>query len=216
MIIKRVETEEELDRIAEFRYKIFVEEQGKKFSFADHKGRQLKDSLDNDAIILMGIHDKMIVGTLRFNVGCKDSIFDVDDIRFKKFQNDYSISKFNNWPVNSLAYTSRMAVIPSRRASNFTINLMIECYKIQKEMNILFNFLFCDSTHEELFGKIGFLKYKDEFTDFDLGIQVPLVGLIEDIDYLHDIKSPLPSAYPRNYNNSESVEWFKKNFKGFK
>jgi hypothetical protein len=94
------------DRVAiyRFRYAIYIEQMGKSYPFADHKLRQLSDSLDDDASLLFVKHSERVIATVRLNWG--------HDRQATMAYRD----QFSGLPPASLCFCSRLMIDPQYRS----------------------------------------------------------------------------------------------------
>jgi len=64
---KIAKSKHDLERIAKLRYQVYIEEQGKPYSEADHTNKSFGDVLDQEATLVMLEKQNTLVGTMRLN-----------------------------------------------------------------------------------------------------------------------------------------------------
>ena len=65
--VREVTSENERDAVFRFRYRIYVQDQGRQEPHADHARRTLREPLDDRGWLLGAFQDDRVVGTLRTN-----------------------------------------------------------------------------------------------------------------------------------------------------
>ena len=203
--IRVAQTDDERRAIYEFRYRIYIEEMGKPYSHADHALKQLRDDLDDQATLLYATRNGEITGTLRINWG-------EDVSAFKAFAQSCALAKFRHFPSASLSFCSRLMVDPARRSSALAAALSTAAYLKGRDRNTQFNFMHCAPRLLSFFERMGFRQYTQSFRDPEIGSQVPLVLVVEDVEHLRITRSPFLDRALERLNSSYAARWFHNQF----
>jgi len=206
-IIRVAETDAERRAIYEFRYQVYIQEMGKPYSHADHERKQLSDPLDERATLLYSSRKGMIVGTVRINWG-------EDLAAFTAFSKSCGLADFQCFPARSLSFCSRLMVHRDHRYSAIAAAISTRAYQTGRERGTQFNFVHCAPRLVRLFERMGFRQYRTGFADPEVGAQLPLVLVIEDIDHLRASRSPFLSKALAWPNSRRAGHWFSKHFSG--
>ena len=199
------QTKTERRAIYEFRYQVYIEEMGKPYSQADHEQRIFNDPLDERATLLYSTREGEIVGTVRINWG--------DDTQaIAAFAGPFDLHKFQSFPTASLSFSSRLMVHRDYRHSALAAALSTAAYQKGRQRDVQFNFVHCNPRLVRLFERMGFRRYKQSFHDSEIGEQVPLVLVLEDIGYLIASRSPFLNSALERPNNSHAGLWFANRF----
>src|SRR5262245_39940848 len=203
--INVAQTDAERTAIYEFRYQVYIEEMGKPYSHADHERKRLSDPLDENATLLYSERDGRIVATVRISWG-------EDTTALSAFANSCSLEMFTCFPATSYSFCSRLMVHKDHRYSFLAAALSTTCYQLGRERGVQFNFVHCFPRLVRLFRRMGFRQYKEPFQDAEVGEQVPLVLVVEDIDHLKAIRSPFLLHALGLPNDSSAGIWFASQF----
>jgi predicted GNAT family N-acyltransferase len=195
-------TESERQAIYRFRYQVYVEEMQKQPRSADHQTKTLTDALDETATLLYIMQDDQIIATLRRNrlEHCQlpDSL--EQKLGLEQFTQAFSRSV--------LSFSSRLVVAPAYRNSLALGSLLLEAYRMAREQGIQFDFLHTAPWLLPFYKGLGYRCYAPHFLESDVGLQIPQVLLLEDIDYLQTLRSPLLRIARRFANRSLTRDWF--------
>jgi len=198
-------TDAEKRAIYELRYQVYIEEMGKPYRHADHERKQLSDQLDENATLLYSARDGRITGTVRINWG-------EDRQALSAFSKTCGLADFECFPARTLSFCSRLMVRPQHRCSALAAALSTAAYLGGRERGTQFNFVHCVPRLLRLFERMGFRRYKDPFYDPEMGMQVPLVLVVEDIEHLRATRSPFLSKALERPNNNRAGLWFVNQF----
>jgi predicted GNAT family N-acyltransferase len=200
-LVNVARTEVEKQAIYEFRYQIYIEEMGKPYSCADHKRKQFSDPLDERATLLYSKMQGKIVGTLRINWG-------EDREALAVFAQTCGLTDFKCFPRRSLSFTSRLMVHREHRRSPLAAALSTKAYELGRERSTQLNFMHCAPRLLKFFERMGFRQYRQDFEDPEVGTQVPLVLVIEDVDHLRASRSPFLGKALERPNSRLAGLWF--------
>jgi N-acyl amino acid synthase FeeM len=195
-------TEEERIRVYQFRYSIYVEEMGKNLSYANHAEKILRDELDGGATLLYVTHDTSIIASLRIVWGEGGPAPD-------RTIEDYGLVRFSTFSSGAFSYTSRMMIAPAWRRSRALVALVEKAYQLMRARVIRFDFINCAPHLVPFFERMGHRRYKPAFIDPDVGYRVPMVLLLEDLEHLLLVRSPLVREARRWKNDPDIACWFK-------
>jgi len=203
--IKVAQTDAERDAIYRFRYQVYIEEMGKPYRHADHERKRLSDPLDENATLLYFAREDKILGTLRINWG-------EDLTAFRTFAKSFNLGRFKSFPATSISFCSRLMVHKDHRSSAIAAHLSTAAYQLGRDRGVQFNFVHCVPRLLRLFERMGFRQYKQHFQDAEVGEQVPLVLVVEDIEHLKAIGSPFVAIALALPNNNRTSLWFASQF----
>ncbi|CVK20699.1 cyclic nucleotide-binding domain-containing protein [Sporomusa sphaeroides] len=198
--------------IYHFRYQIYVEEMSKHLVAADHDNKLLYDELDEWAILLYAKVGSEIIATYRINIGTMAN-FPQKIIEF------LALDTFNNGIIehgsHKIAYATKVMVTPAHRSSPALYLFMAKCYEICCYEQVQFLLGACNFHLLRLYEQLGFRRYYKNFLDPGYGLLVPLAMLIDDVEHLRKLRSPLfRIARKRQSLNTKAIEWFDTAFTG--
>lgn len=203
-------TPEEKREVYHFRYQIYVEEMSKHIGKVDDVNKLLYDELDNWGIILSAKIGSELIATARINIGTIAD-FPQDEVRFLSldtFQECYT--ELGN---HQFAFITKVMVTPTHRSSRAFYLLIAKCYELCCSNEVQFMFGICNLHLIRLYEKMGTRRYSKFFFLPGYGLQAPLVLLINDIQHLRIIRSPLfRIARKREIVNTQAVDWFHSRF----
>lgn len=199
-------TPAEKREIYHFRYQIYVEEMSKHLAEADHNNKLLYDELDEWAILLYAKIGTKIIATYRINIGTMAD-FPQEVIKF------LALDTLSNCVIEhgspKFAYATKVMVTPAHRSSPALYLLMAKCYEICCYEQAQFLLGACNFHLLRLYEQLGFRRYYKNFLYPGYGLLVPLVMLIDDIQHLRKLRSPLfRIARKRQSVNTSVVKWF--------
>ncbi len=194
------------EQIYRFRYEVYIEELGKSFEEADDEKRWLKDDLDETAILFYVESEGKIIASSRMNHG-KTTCFS------EKWKKLYRLDKFSNYDMENISLSSRIMVANEWRGSLALGSMLSEIYLYARREGVKFDFCNCSPFLLEFYEHLGYRRYIEGFVDEDTGYHLPLVFMVEDIEYLRRVRSPL-LRIGRNLegNSTETTQWFEKEF----
>ncbi len=178
-------TEEEKEAVYRFRYDVYVEEMGRLGEAADHENRRLVEPEDATARIWYAAQDGEVVATHRFSWG-GDAPFS------KRLIELYQLTPFlNELPPETIAVGERGMVVPRLRGSDVFQKLGQESSAFTEEKRIQLIFGICEPHLLSLYLGQGCRTYaKKNINSADAGYFIPIVTVVEDVEYLRRISSP--------------------------
>lgn len=203
-------TASEKKKIYHFRYQIYIEEMSRPIAKVDHVNKLLYDEFDEWGILLYAKIGSELIATARINIGTIHEFpqNEVEFLSMDKFQNCYPTGKDHKF-----ALTTKIMIAPNQRSSQTFYLLLAKCYELCCHNDVQFMFGICNLHLIRLYEKLGTQRYcKNAFLP-DYGLLTPIVLLIDDIQHLRTIRSPLYRiARKRDMVNTQSAEWFHANF----
>jgi predicted GNAT family N-acyltransferase len=181
-LVKYAETEAEKEAAYHLRYQIYVEEMGKQY---EHKGQLLVDESDENTHNLIAIEDNEIIGTLRIHWGA-DAPFGTE------YEADYDLSRFTAIvPESEIMMIDHFVVKPEHRGGSIPFQLILNSVKFGLDKQCQLAFCGCKPHLLNLYLGLGFRTYAPTYDYESAGLMVPLIMVIEDLDYFRKISSPL-------------------------
>ncbi|GBG56698.1 hypothetical protein SPFL3102_02577 [Sporomusaceae bacterium FL31] len=203
----RIATETwEKERIYQFRYNIFVEEMSKQCP-VDHQNKQMRDDLDEKSILLYAECESEIVGTSRITIAKPDD--------FPKWlSNIFALQKFKDMlGINSeIGFSTKVAIAPAYRGSTVMYQLIAEHFKIFQQNNIIVSFSGSNPHLIPMYERIGYRRFTTNFSEPGHGLLIPFVIILDDLDYLKAVHSPLYRLIDKKPHKSIVNESFRQVF----
>jgi predicted GNAT family N-acyltransferase len=203
-------TPAEKREIYHFRYQVYVEEMSKHIEKVDNVNKLLYDDLDEWGIILFAKIGSELIATARINIGTIDD-FPQEEVTFLSL--DTFRECYTERGNHQFAFITKVMVAPPHRSSRAFYLLIAKCYELCCSNEVQFMFGICNLHLIRLYEKMGTRRYSKFFFLPGYGLQSPLVLLINDIQHLRIIHSPLfRVARKRGTVNTQAVEWFHSRF----
>ena len=197
-------TGEQKEQIYSLRYKIFTQEQHKFINSADHEHGILKDALDDKAVHLCVAKDGEIIGAMRQLRG-RHHIS-------PSLMKNLNLDLFSEYENDAFSFSGRLFIMPEYRGSRALLNLLCEIYAKSRVAGVLVDILFCNPFLVKLYEQLGYRRYCPYFQDADLGFQIPMVLMTDDVVHLERIRSPFASLAKKWPSDLSHGEWFHKKF----
>lgn len=177
-------TAAEREAIYRLRYEVYAVENG--FSppgSADF--RAWEDASDAKAAHLYVMVEGKIVGALRIMYGA-DGPFPEETHRA------YDLDRFLQIVSRTkIAIASRFAIKREHRAGPISIQLLLECARLQRQRGVALCFGDSPLTLLRFYTTLGFRAYVTPYHHPVAGTLAPFVFIVGDVDYLRQINSPL-------------------------
>jgi predicted GNAT family N-acyltransferase len=186
MHIGIAETEEVRRAVYRLRYDVYVEEMGRYQSVADHEQRMLYEEVDKQSRISYAAIDGEVVATARLTWG-GDGPFP------QRMIDQYGLAPFlAELPASAIAVGERGMVRPRLRGTDVLFKMMIAGRERVSERRIQLIFGDCEPHLLNLYLSLGMRTYsKTNINSPEAGYLIPIVTVVEDIEYLRQIKSPM-------------------------
>jgi N-acyl-L-homoserine lactone synthetase len=183
LVIRRADEPTELELLFQFRYRIYVEEMGRRQKYADHARRRIRDPLDDFATNLVAWNsENQIVGAVRTNFAR-----DGDLLGYEDFYAMHSVGRAH--PINSSICT-RMMVAPGHRRSLLAMRLSVAVYEYGLMRNITHNFIDCNDHLVPLYQKLGFVQHLPKQEHPEYGSVTCMVLDVLNRAHLERVSSP--------------------------
>jgi hypothetical protein len=204
-------TLEERRAVYRLRYNIYAEEIAYHLVSVDHQNKLLYDEMDEWAMLLYLRIGSTIIGTGRINIG-KLADFPPEVVqtysmdRFKKFYDEKDDPTF--------AVISKGMIAPQYRSSSALNLFMAKHYELYCDYQIQFCFVNCNFHLIPLHEHFGSRCIDKNILDPNIGPMASLVTLVDDVDHLQAVGSPLFRIARRrkSFNNNKVVDWFNSEF----
>lgn len=203
-------TQREREKIYRFRYQVYVEEMGRSLSKADHKRRLLYDDMDDWGLLLYARVNAEIVGTVRLHLAFKEGFS--QELALTLAMDKFQTFRPDGGSPRHLSFASKLMVAPHYRNSQVCHLLNSAYYEHCRQKGVIFNLIGCAPYLVALYERMGYRRYKSNFSVPDYGYMVPLVLVNEDVNYLHKVRSPFYRIARKLDNSPESAEWFAREF----
>lgn len=183
-----------LDELARFRYRVYIEQSGKNAEHADHQARTLIEPLDATSTNLIA-RDAM--GRL------------VGSVRISRASDGWSLPPQcapDPWPwipPEKVACVTRLMVDQTIAPLATMPTLFASCYRWGLGSAIWLSVVFCAPDLRSVFLKYGCIQFDEEFLDIHAGTQIPMCIVLNDFKLLADVSSPFVSQYIK-FNNGAS------------
>lgn len=189
-----------------FRFQVLAEELGITGSDIDEKAESVIDEHDRVSDQVYVTRNDEIVASIRLFSG-KDKIP-------REFTENYGLKTFAEFDSKALSFTGRLTVDARLRRANSKVPALISstAFKMALKNGALFDFTHCTPELVVLYERLGYRRYTDNFSHPDLGLQVPLVMVLHDVEHLIRTKSPFADIVRNIDAPKESVHWFHRTF----
>jgi hypothetical protein len=193
------ETQEEKDAVYRFRYEIYVAEMGRYGKAADHERTMLVDPEDETARIFYAARDGDVIATSRLSWG-GDALFTQHLI------DHYMLAPFlRELPLDAIAVGERGMVKPEMRGSPLFTELGESSSQFVQDARIQLIFGACEPHLLSLYVGQGMRTYsKQNMNSDEAGYLIPIVRVVEDVEYLRRIGSPT-AATAKDYGDDARI-----------
>jgi N-acyl amino acid synthase FeeM len=200
--VRRVRSAAEFERLAEYRYRVYVEELGLLDASAADPGRRLVDALDDASTSYAVFDGERVVGSLRMT-----HLPDVSDPEplVRKFRYGDAISEFG---ASAICMTSRFIVDEQVRRGRAMLRMMELCYEDGAELGVRLNYGDTSPGLLLFYEHMGYRRYTRPWNDEVYGFKLPIVMLGRDQEWFRRARSPLLRVSRREAHDAEAREWF--------
>jgi predicted GNAT family N-acyltransferase len=180
MNIKLAKTKLEMERIFQFRYKIYIEELGKNHlaNNKNHTYKKLKDDLDEDSFLFYKENkNNQITGTMRIR------LIDQSDIEYKQYQ-------INRIDIKGkVATVSRLMVAQNLRAKFTGTQFAFKAYEFGLKNGVQFCYIEIEEKLKYMYEKLGFKCIRTVDVN-GAGSRLQYCLELNNVAHLKKIKSP--------------------------
>jgi predicted GNAT family N-acyltransferase len=202
-IVKVAETAEEREAIYRQRYSIYAEELHVYESLADHERKILTDDNDAASRLVYARIGNDVVGTIRVQLVSDASLPDL-------YRATFHVDEFvGTVPYERMGVISRFMVNKPYRHTNVAFALMRAVLEVVLRDGVQLLFLDCSPHLVNLYLSLGFRTYTSNYHSVDLGVVVPMVGVLPDLDHLARIRSPLLPLMQQYVTRADVPSWTK-------
>jgi hypothetical protein len=183
--IHLAETDEEKQAVYRFRYEVYVQEMGRYRGTVDHENRMLVEPEDEHSRIFYAARDGQVVGTSRFTWG-GDGPFSARQVEH------YQLAPFlAELPADAIAVGERGMVTPHLRGGDLFKEMGRETQRFLNSKRVQLVFGACEPHLLSLYLSRGARTFaKRNVNSPEAGYLVPIVTVVEDVEYLRRIGSP--------------------------
>lgn len=189
--IHLAETEEEKRAVYRFRYDVYVEEMGRYRNTANHAERTLVEPEDEKARIFYAAPDGEVVGTARFSWG-GDGAFSARQLE------QYRLEPFlAELPASAMVVGERGMVAPYLRGSDLFHRMGDLSRRFVSDNRVQLIFGACEPHLLSLYIGRGARTFSNRnINSPEAGYLIPIVTVVEDVDYLRRIGAPDADSVP--------------------
>jgi hypothetical protein len=203
-----VTSAEQLEDVARLRYQVHVEELGKRPPNADHERKRLVDELDSVSEVLFVRCNGELIATLR-------TLYAADTSIPRAFRSYFSLNEFEDYPESTYSFCSRLMIKREHRGSRLLNDVLMESYSRGRKKGVLLNFIGCAPGLIPMYEALGYRLFKPGIFRTELGMDVPMVSLVDDLDYLEKVGSPWAKIAGRFSVGTGRSSWFASRFPRF-
>jgi N-acyl-L-homoserine lactone synthetase len=187
-------TEHEREAIYRLRYQVYIEEMNgaHRHQEADPHNQQLRDAWDDRAQHFYAMQHGTVVACARL-IMRRDGPLECEE--------HFNLERFAPSYPERIGMTSRLALHPQHRGSHLLKQLTCAMYQFVREEELQFNFIDCHTRLLPLYSRLGFRAYRPGFNHAQYTYVVPMVLVVDDLEYLERVKSPFV-AIAKGYSSS--------------
>ena len=184
LIIRPAETQQDRQKVFQFRYNVYVKEMNVPQPYADHARQTIVEPLDAHAKIMAAFAGEEVVGTVRANTGRDSDLGYYPDLYGMK---DFARGAY----PDRTSITTKFMVSTEYRNTTLAYRLAAAIYRLGLEDNILYNFIDCKAEHASFYQMLGYRPYRGPIRHPEIGNEaLPLVLPLTDLKYLTEVRSP--------------------------
>ena len=194
--IKLIDNQQDLQQVFRLRYAAYVEELGAEMEYADHQRKEIHEPCDDTGDNLGAWINGELVGCVRINRGGESDLSG-----YRDFFNPVIADNSADCPLQSISVSSKFAVHRRHRGATLAVRLLQASYSHIAEKKAWLNYLTCRPNLVEMYRKLGFQPCASAFHHHEAGWITPMVLVVQDYEYLRQIKSPFAdicARYPIN------------------
>jgi predicted GNAT family N-acyltransferase len=183
--VQYADSEAERAKIFRLRYDIYVKEMNYLAGVVDSENKLLTDPYDETARLLYATVGDEVAGTLRIHWGA-DAPFPPE------FYETYDLARFEPVvPAEKMMIFTRFMVRKQYRGTMLPFQLLTAVAESSLSKKAQLSFCDCRPHLLNLYLNLGFRTYAKTYNDAALGLMVPLVLVIDDLEHLKRVNSPL-------------------------
>ncbi|MDX1385251.1 MAG: cyclic nucleotide-binding domain-containing protein [Thermoanaerobaculia bacterium] len=184
--VREAESDDDREAAYRLRYDVYVEEMGRYGAIADHDNRRLVEPVDATSRIFVAFDGERAVGTSRITWG-GDAAF------CERHVEQYRLAPFlDELAADTMAVGERFMVRPELRGGDLLFRFFEVHMGFANERRIQLSFGDCEPHLLGIYQRLGFRPYsRTNVNSPEAGYLVPLVMVVEDVDYCRRLGSPI-------------------------
>lgn len=182
-VIREASTEADRERVFRFRYRIYVEEMGRRQKYADPARRTIEEPFDATGHLLLAELGGEVVGTLRTNFARETDLDYYPEL--------FGMDSVGDAFPEAVSLTTKLMVAPAMRSSSLAVRLALAVFRLGLSCGIRHDFIDCNAHLEGFFMRLGFRRYWPHVEHPEYGRVLPLRLDVDDTAHLQAIGSPL-------------------------
>ena len=197
-VVRIATTEIKKEQIYNLRYKIYIKEMSgeNRHPEADNHRQQLRDHWDDQAYHFYVEQDGLIAACVRLNLRSDGPL---------ECEEQFDIEQFRPSFPSHVGMISRLVLHPNFRRGFILKQLAFAAYQHALDKDLHYIFIDCHPKLLPLYTRLGYRIYRPGFNHQKYTYVIPMVLAINDVGYLHQIKSPLVSV-ARQFGSSSSTK----------
>jgi predicted GNAT family N-acyltransferase len=199
--VRLAETTEDWEAVFRLRYEVYVGERKLHPHHADHARRWLRDSLDERGKVFIAVRNGALVGTIRVNWGTEGPL---------ECEREYCVERFRPYYPEKVTTTTKYIIAPQCRRSSVGVQLARALFTWGKDSGIAFDFINANEPLVPLYRKYGYRAYAPRFCHPEYGVVCPMVLLMDDVEHLTSVGSPLCEIAAEYPPDGESIRFFQR------
>ncbi len=205
------ETQEQRERLFEFRYRVYVEEMNLDIPGADRQTRRLKDAWDDVSRSLAMVVDGRVVGSLRLTLLRE---LPEPDAVIRDYAMEPAIAALG---LDAIGLTSRFMFDRASRRSRGMLEIIAQAVRSARDWGVRLNYGTSDPPDLPFYKHMGYRTYAPWLNDPTFGPVIPILMLVRDFSWFQTVRSPLRTIAP-GICQAEDVEaraWFDRTYADF-
>lgn len=199
LVVRLASAESELQEIFTFRYRVYVQEQGRFQRYADHEAKTIREPLDYHSRIFGAWVGGTLVGTVR-STFCRDG-------GAHEYSRLYGLHDAGDFHPMATSFSTKLIVADNHRGNLVVMRLCKATFLDGLANGILFNYIDCNPSRPriiELFEAFGYIR-AGEIVHPEYGVAIKLVMCLSDSARFLSRRSPF-SDYVREVFSPQAVE----------
>jgi CRP-like cAMP-binding protein len=202
------ETADEREACFRLRYRVYVEEMGKRPAAADHVRKSYSDALDEPATLLYVSDGSEVVASVRTLWG--------GDATPAEYVERYDLDGvLAPVPKTELGFTSYLNIAPEWRQTRAMGMALEGAYRRIRERGAWLSFVQGNPALIPMYERMGFRRFRPNITDPDFGLRLPLALVADDVQHLSRVHSPFARFAADYSNDARHAEWFARTFSAY-
>ncbi len=202
------ETADEREACYRLRYRIYVDEMGKRPAAADHTRKSYSDSHDKKATLLYVSDGNEVVASVRNTWGA--TALPVEYV--ERYDLEGVLAAV---PKQELMFSSYLNVAPEWRQTR-AMGLALEAaYRHIRTNGAWMTFVQGNPALVPMYERMGFRRFRPNITDPDFGLRLPMALVADDVQHLSRVHSPFARFAADYTNDARHAQWFAQTFSAY-